>query len=469
MKKTILLSFVFLSFSIQAQFISAKPPTTFELNLHNAKDITTLLKLAAEAKSTKNHKYLQSTMERIVKLKPNIPIFQYQLAEAYSLNDDKTKAFNTLILLQKQGLYFDLENNKNFDNIKSFPVFNYIKENIDANGKHFGAGVESFNINKSFSGLLFESIAFDFNSQSFLMGSLRDGSVIKIAASNGDISRLVTATNGGIDGPWAALDLAVDEKNDVLWVASSAISQFGKVTKETAGLSGIFKYKLSTGELIKSFKLPGNKKPTLFKAMHLTSQGDLYILGAINNVVLKLAKDSDQISLVFSAKTHKNMRSITTDETGDILYFSDTENGIVIINLSSQKTFAIESSEALNLIGITDLIYDDNGLVFIQNGFSPERVMRIELNTDKTSIKNIFPIESSHPAFDSPSYGVIVGDGLYYIANSQIPKTNIYGGLQKGQLWQDMVVLSTAKHYQEKASLDYQKQIDVYEKETGTK
>ena len=469
MKKTILLGLIFLSFSLQAQFIDAKPPTKFELKLNNAKDIATLLKLAAEAKNIKNHQYLQSTMEKIVKFKPNIPIFQYQLAEAYSLNDDKTKAFNTLILLQKQGLYFDLENNESFDNIKPFPVFNYIKENIDANGKHFGAGVESFNINKSFSGLLFESIAFDFNSQSFLMGSLRDGSIIKIAASNGDISRLVAATYGGVDGPWAALDLAVDGKNDVLWVASSAISQFGKSTKETAGLSGVFKYKLSTGELIKSFKLPANKKPTLFKAMHLTSQGDLYILGAINNVVLKLAKDSDQISLVFSAKTHKNMRSITTDETGDILYLSDTENGIVIINLSNQKTFAFESSEALNLIGITDLIYDDNGLVFIQNGFSPERVMRIELNTDKTSIKNIFPIESSHPTFDSPSYGVIVGDGLYYIANSQISKTNIYGGLQKGQQWQDMVVLSTAKHYQEKASLDYQKQIDVYEKETTTK
>lgn len=447
--------------NLQAQFLDGKPPTDFELSVNQASDIKTLMKLARQAKSSEDYSGLQEVMEKVVKIKPHVPVLQYQLAEAYSLNGEKSKAFNSLIALQKLGLYFDLENNKNFDNISVHNVFNYIKENMDANGKHFGGGVESFNIDKSFSGLLFESIAFDSNSQAFLMGSIRDGRVIKISASNGEISTLINPADGGVDGPWATLDIETDEANDVLWVASSAISQFGKVNGKSAGLSGIFKYQLSTGKLLNSYPVPGNKKPTLFKDIHLTSKGDLYILGVINGVVLKLAKGSDQIALAFTAKTHKNLRSITSDETGDILYISDAEDGIVVVDTVQQKNGLFRNSEALSLVGISDLIFDDNGLIMIQNGFKPERVMRLVLNEDKVSIKTVVPIESSHPLFKSPSYGVVIGEGLYYIANSQSPKTTIYGGLLKGQQWENMAVLSTAKHYEEKASLNYQKQIEV--------
>jgi WD40 repeat protein len=466
MKKIILISLACLTLTTHAQFIETNPPTEFELKLNNTSNVTKLMALAAEARKQKNHEYLQKTMEKVVALNPNNPALNFQLAEAYALNDEKTKAFNALIELQKQGLYFDLQNNINFANIKKYPVFEYIKNNIDVNAQHFGEGKESFNINKSFSGLLFENIVFDANSQSFLMGSLRDGSVIKVNTSNGAITRLIPAAKGGVDGPWATLDLAVDEKNDVLWVASSAITQFGKMTKVTTGMAGIFKYKLSTGEFIKSYITPESKRPSLISRIHLTNQGKLYLLDIQNKEVLAWDSKTDKISLALSLKQFNDVRSLTTDETGNMLYLSDNERGIMVIDMKNQKTYAIENNEALNLIGITDLTFDDNGLIIIQSGFSPERIMRLELNQDKNAITNIFPIESANPAFDSPSYGVVVGEGFYYIANSQTPKTNMYGGLLKGQQWQNMAILSSPKHYKEKDSLNYQKEIELFKKET---
>jgi len=53
MKKIIIISFICLSFNIQAQFLKAEPPTDFELKLHNAKDIGVLIGLASEARSKK--------------------------------------------------------------------------------------------------------------------------------------------------------------------------------------------------------------------------------------------------------------------------------------------------------------------------------------------------------------------------------------------------------------------------------
>ncbi len=214
--------------------------------------------MAGEAKKNKDYKNLEIILEKAVSLKPNIPVLKYRLAEAYALSDKKTEAFNALITIQKQGYYYDIGNNKNLANINTYPVFKYIKENMEANNQHFGEGLEAFNINKSFSGLLFESMVFDPTTPAFLMGSLRDGRIIKIT-NDGEITTFIEASKGGMEGPWSTIDMSVDEKNNVLWIASGEVSQFGKSTKESKGMAGIFKYELNSGKLLKSFILPEKK------------------------------------------------------------------------------------------------------------------------------------------------------------------------------------------------------------------
>ncbi|MCF6319428.1 MAG: hypothetical protein L3J83_09165 [Proteobacteria bacterium] len=468
MKKLLILASFFFSLNTYAQFIEEKAPTETELKINNANKIGELLKLAHAAKAKKDHANLISTLKKVVALKPYTPIFRYQLAEAYALNDNKTEAFNELITIQKQGFYFDLGSNTHLANINTYPVFKYIKENMEANNVHFGEGVEAFNIDQSFSGLLFESLAFDPSSPAFLMGSLRDGRIIKILDS-GKITELISASEGKKTGPWATIDMAVDAKNDTLWVASASISQFGKFNKESTGKSAVFKYQLSTGNLLSSYLVPGNKGPSMIHSITVTEKGDVYFVDSVQNVVLRIAKDSEQISLAFTSKKYKNLRNVTSDETGDILYLSDADEGIIILNLLKQEIYNLPNAETLNLTGITDLIYDNNGLIIFQNEFQPERIMRLALNKSKFVIENIFPIESGNPLFNSLSKGAIVDQGLYYIANSQSTKTNAFGGLLKGKEWESMLILSSPKHYKEQETLDYNKQIEAQKQKTGSR
>jgi len=461
MKKIIITMCLLFSLSTYAQFIEGKAPTKKELEINNTNKVPALLKKAYAAKKEKDYKNLIRILKKAYGLQPFSPVIQYQLAEAYALNENKSKAFDTLIQIQKQGFYFDIANNSNFKNINSYPVFKYIKENMDANIAHFGEGTESFVIDKSFSGLLFENIVYDSKSQSVLMGSLRDGRVIKVS-EDGSIIDLIAPSKGGKKGPWAAIDLAVDAANDVLWLASSGISQFGKINKESSGLSGIFKYQLSTGKLIKTYFLPAKGGPTLIRSIHLTDQGDLYLVESVRNIVLKLPKGEDKFHIAFETTKYKSLNRITSDETGKILYLSDDIEGIIILNLKQKEVYTIKNKPSLNLTDISDMMFDDNALIIIQNGFKPERIMRLQLNKNKFVVKHIFPIEVANPKFNVPTYGVVIEEGLFYIANSQAPKTNIFGGLLKGQQWEDMVVLSSPKHYKEKETLEYQDKVKNY-------
>lgn len=461
MKKIILVASFLVCLNSYAQFIEGKAPTKKELAINNTNNVPALMKQAFAAKKDGDYKNLIRILKKAKKLEPFSPTIQYQLAEAYALNDNKSEAFDTLIQIQKQGFYYDLANNKNLANINSFPVFKYIKDNMDANNNHFGEGVEAFSINKSFSGLLFESIVYDAKRQSVLMGSLRDGRVLKIG-NDGSITNLIPPANGGVKGPWAVVDLAVDVKNDVLWVASSGVSQFGKINKESSGLSGVFKYHLSTGKLIQSYLLPTKGGPSLIRSMHLTNEGDIYLVESVRNLILKLPKDKEVFHIAFETKEYKHLNRVTSDETGKILYVSDDKKGIVILNLAQKEVYTISNKIELNLTDISDLIFDDNGLIIIQNGFKPERIMRLQLNKNKFVVDHIFPIEVANPKFNVPTYGVVIEEGLFYIANSQSPKTNLFGGLNKGQQWEDMVVLSSPKHYKEKETLEYQDTVKNY-------
>lgn len=468
MKKILILVAFFFSLNTSAQFIKEKAPTETELKINNAKQLGELLKIAQTAKAKKDYKNLISTLKKIVALKPYTPLFRYQLAEAFALNDNKTESFNELIAIQKQGFYFDIGNNTNLANINTYPVFKYIKENMEANNQHFGEGEEVFNINKSFSGLLFESLVYDPTGPAFLMGSLRDGRIIKIL-DNGEVVTFIPPAKGGKTGPWATIDMSVDADNDTLWVSSAAISQFGKLNKESTGRAGVFKYQLSTGKLLKSYLIPDNKRPSLLSSIVHTAKGDVYFIDSVKNVVLRIAKDSDDINLAFTTKKYKNLRNITADETGNILYLSDEDEGVVILNLQNQDIYILPNTETLNLTGISDLIYDDNALIIFQNEIKPERIMRLALNKSKFVIENIFPIESGNPLFNTLTKGTVVDQGLVTIANSQSVNANAYGGLLAGKAWENMVLLISPKHYKEQETLEYNKKIAAQKQKTGSK
>ncbi len=69
--------------------------------------------------------------------------------------------------------------------------------------------------------------------------------------------------------------------------------------------------------------------------------------------------------------------------------------------------------------GIDGLVYSDGGLVAIQNGIQPHRVIRLDLTPDGLGIARGRILEMNHPDFDEPTLGTVVGGALYFIADSQ--------------------------------------------------
>jgi len=114
------------SSSLFAQALSNAPaplPTDTQMELAKIEDLNALMQRADRYKAEKDMRRYSYVMERMLQLRPYSPTFLYRLSEAYAILDQKTKAYDLLIKIQKQGLAINPDLDKDFDPIRATPAF----------------------------------------------------------------------------------------------------------------------------------------------------------------------------------------------------------------------------------------------------------------------------------------------------------------------------------------------------------
>jgi pimeloyl-ACP methyl ester carboxylesterase len=69
--------------------------------------------------------------------------------------------------------------------------------------------------------------------------------------------------------------------------------------------------------------------------------------------------------------------------------------------------------------GVDGLYWHPAGLIAVQTAGGLERVVRFELDASGRRVRRAVVLERANPLFRNPTTGALVGDTLYYIANSQ--------------------------------------------------
>jgi hypothetical protein len=93
------------------------------------------------------------------------------------------------------------------------------------------------------------------------------------------------------------------------------------------------------------------------------------------------------------------------------------------------------------MLGIDGLYFHRGGLVAVQNGVNPNRVVRLFLSKDLGRVERFETIAANLPAFDEPTLGVIVKGDFYFIANSQWGTVDEQGRLAPPEKLKEPVVM----------------------------
>jgi len=381
-------------------------------------NVPALLVKANEAYIAKDYMTFRTTLERLHKLRPYNGQYMYQLVIAHALLDEKDQAYNMMLTMQKQGLSYDFSVPESTKNIRGTEVFDYVNDLMIMAGKPLG---ESEPVVVLPDDVRFpESITWDESRQKFLIGSISDGSIHTLD-TGGQVEELLKANNE--NGLWAVMDILVDQARNRLWVSSAAIPVFSGYNPADKGRSALLEFNLETLELIRTYPVPVDQNPHVLGSMVLGPNGDIYIADRALPIVFKKAAGEEKIKAVLASRDMVSLRGIAMQPDGEIMYLADREMGIMVADFKGRRAMKLGIPETLNLGGIDGIYLWNNHLVIIQNGNSPERVMRLELDETHTKVIAIRPLAVAQIEFDSPGFGTIRGEDLIYFANRQLNNT----------------------------------------------
>ena len=415
---------------VHAQALDAPPPplpTDTELELARIDNVAELMGRARQYYEDKDWRRYTYVLERLTRIRPYNGGFQFKLAQAYAMQDMKTPAYDLLLKMQQQGLSYDPSTvPEAFEPVSSTQVYSYIVDALQRNAAPFGEGSVAMTLGGDVE--LIESLAWDAGRGQLLVGSGRTGEVFRVG-KDGNLERLAAPQP---DAPWwGVLALTADSERDALWLATTALPHFPGTTRETLGISAILKLRLSDGKLLEHHLLPVDGRPHVIGALTTAAGGNLYALDSVSNVVYRIR--DGQIEQLLSLPSATSLRGIAVNPNEQLLYLSDYELGMLIADVQQQQVVSAEVASH-NLGGIEHLSWHDGYLIAIQNYNQPNRVMRMLLSPDGRSLKSMAPLESSKPAMQRPTVGVVGGDRFYFIANSQRddygPDGRLFDGLQ---------------------------------------
>jgi hypothetical protein len=248
------------------------------------------------------------------------------------------------------------------------------------------------------------------------VGSIRDGRIL--TSDNGEDWR-VFASPESVEGLASVFALAVDTEREHLWVATAMAPQFAGYDEEASLPTALIRLNLESGEREGIYTITGGGQASLLGSMVLASDGTVFAADTRQPVVFRLQPGAEELQPFFGNRNFSSLRGLALSGDDRLLYMADYEQGIFVLSTDgSNQGWNLAVPETLNEGGIDGLYWWNDHLVAIQNGISPQRVLRLQLGPDGLGVVAVAPVLAALEVFDTPTYGAMDGSELVLFSGS---------------------------------------------------
>ncbi len=353
--------------------------------------------------------YLEK-MKEADSLSPMHQTIVYNLASAYAKNDQHDMAIEKLKVAININAGFEPESDEDFSEMDLSSILT-LKEKLNAVIKSSEVAFTNSELD-----LHPESVAHDPETGHFFLNSVRKGKILRFNPMDKEYSTL-------IDGRWAVMGMKV--KDGFLWGCEVATNEHENYSESDQGKTALLKFNLKSGELVDRWELEGGH---WFGDLIFSKSGKPFISDSMKPIIYTLQNDKLEVFKDFSDDLF-NLQGLAFNEDETVLYIADYKLGIYRMEMETGVLKPISSENYLTK-GTDGLYFYQNSLIAIQNGVRPFRVSRIALRKNGL-MEDIDFLEKATSELGEPTLGVVVGNQLFYVANSP------WGAYKEGVLQTD--------------------------------
>jgi hypothetical protein len=366
-----------------------------------------------KAYADKDYARLEQLMREAEPLRPQHPRTLYNLAAALALQGRGEQALPLLQQLAELGFSYPAGTDADFASLADNPAFQAVIKRFETNLERVGRG--AFVFSGGVPRFIADGLAYDRFARTFYMTSARERRILLVTPELERLSLVNTASNG----LWSALGIYLEQGNNRLWVASSALPMMEGYEPEQAGRAGIFVYDSRNGNLRNRYLMPEDGVPHELTDLVVSPRGAVYVVDRAEGRLYTLDRKSGNYQALTEPGALHTPQGLSLSEDSRTLYIADSARGLFRYDLRAKSLSPLPLPATVSPYGLDGIYVYKDSLVAVRNGFLPYQVLQFRLNGKGDAVNQTRVLLSSHPDFEHPGGGLISGRHFYFIANSQ--------------------------------------------------
>ncbi len=344
-------------------------------------------------------------------LRPDSPRYLHHLAAKQALTGRSDDALATLQRLTALGVAPAVERDPAFASLQGSRAFNAIRTALAANREPQGSADLLVELPGRIG--IIEGIAFRDRTGDLFLGDVhqrciwrrdRDGRVTRYSAETEEL--------------FGVFGLALDETRQTLWAATSAVPEMSGFTPEQKGRAALAAFSLLTGELLRVIDVPSDGRDHVLGDLIVAPDGTIYATDSTAPIIWRYLPGGEEMDKLVENPDFVSLQGLVL--TNRTLIAADFANGLFAIDLSESAPVvrAFTPPPNATLVGLDGLAPAPDGLFAVQNGVSPQRLIRVGLSSDLTALTSVTVLAAAFPHLDDLALVTLVNGRPTFIANA---------------------------------------------------
>ena len=361
------------------------------------------------AYNRKDYAAARTAFATAVELRPDSPRYLHSAAALCALTGDTDAALEYLHRLAALGVSTPVERDPDFARLQGTVPFAKILRQLADNRAPQGEA-EVFAELPGRTGII-EGIVHRPRTGDLFLGDVhhrciwrrdRDGKITRFTAEDDELL--------GVFG------LVIDEERNTLWAATSAVPEMTGFTAEMKGRTALAEFNLATGELRRVVPVPGDGRDHALGDLLVAPDGTIFATDSTAPVIWQLAPGAEEIQKHAESPLFSSLQGLVLAKRA--LLVADYANGLLLVDLATGNVTALATPKNSTLLGLDGLVAMPGGLVAVQNGVTPQRVLRIEFNPEMDAVTSVTVLAAGLPHLTDLSLVTLVHDRPTFIAGA---------------------------------------------------
>ena len=348
-------------------------------------------------------------VRRLIGANPDV---DYGLAVAEARLGDPGLAVQWLATWAAMGLWRDIARDADLVSLHGTRQWPGILARVAASRVPVARGAPRFTLPDP--DMLAEDLAWDSATNRYFVSSVRRGVVLVVDSAGA--ARPFTAPGGA--GVWAMMALGVDAARGVLWATTAALPGGARYARADSGRSALLAYDLATGAPRARLEPPPNTGAHALGDLVVAPDGTVYVSDADGGAVYAAAPNAIALRVLVPPGELVSPQTPALSPDGRRLFVADYARGVAAVDLATGEVRWLPHPGNVAIIGIDGMYRAGRDLIVVQNGVTPNRVVRLVLDSAMTRVLGAELLERGTPPLADPTHGVVRGAAFDVIANS---------------------------------------------------